>query len=954
MIGSTISHYVIEALLGQGGMGKVYRARDTVLNRTVAIKVLASKDVGDVESKRRLLREARAASALNHPNVVTIHSVEEAPDFEFIVMEHVSGAPLTIPSAGLPIDLAIEYAVQIAEALAAAHEAGVVHRDVKPANVMVSGTGHVKVLDFGIARRTVIEGEAATRQLSVDGTIAGPGVVTGTLGYLSPEQMAGQPASMRSDVFALGVVMFEMLTGRPAFTGDSTWAVMDAVVRGQPPTIQSLRKDVPVHFTQIVTRCLSKDPEARYPSAVELRDDLLALRAERAGKLPRARSRYTRSVIAIGAALGLLGSGALVWARVRESRLHWARDTALPEVSRLAAAGDHVEAYRLAQRALAAAPNDPQVNDAWIDLTTGVPITSDPPGADVAFRAYSGTDAGWIPLGRTPTTSRHPVGMMRWRITKDGYDPLEIAPDHPSFQAYLVPKGTTIPAMVYVPAGSFALESDNIEVDLPSYWIDKYEVTNRAFKEFMDRGGYRDQRFWREPFISHGRTLTWSEAVNEFRDKTGRMGPSTWELGSYPDGEDDWPVSGVSWYEAAAFAVYAGKQLPTVYHWDNASGAFGVFSEILHFSNFGGKGTARVGSSGGLGPYGTYDMAGNVKEWVWNETSGGRRYVLGGAFNETNYMFRDQDAQLPFDRRAGMGFRCLRQPSPLAPKLVAPIASLERDVATLKPVGDEVYEAYRHLYDYDQLPLEDRLDETDANNPHWRKERVSFRASYGNERILASVFVPTDAKPPYQAVVYFPGSDATWLESSREPWIQLLEFLMRSGRVVVYPVYQQTYERRVPVQRGQAFLRQISIQRGQDVRRTIDYLEKRPDIDRSRIAFYGVSLGAQLGPVYLAIEPRFRTGVLLSGGFETWDIPPETDPVNFAPRVKQPVLMVNGRDDFDLPYETAQVPMFRMLGTADADKRHAVLEGGHIPPRPQDVFKEILDWLDRYLGPVNK
>src|SRR5207237_5101412 len=374
----------------------------------------------------------------------------------------------------------------------------------------------------------------------------------------------------------------------------------------------------------------------------------------------------------------------------------------------------------------------------------------------------------------------------------------------------------------------------------------------------------------------------------------------------------------------------------------------------LGFSNYGVKGTLRVGSSGGLGPYGTYDMAGNVKEWVWNGAAGGRRYVLGGAFNEANYMFHDPDAQPPLERRAGMGFRCMLQPTALTPKLVAPIASLERDVAELKPVGDDVYEAYRHLYDYDALPLDSRVEEMDTSNPHWRRERVSFRASYGNERVLAAVFVPTNARPPYQAVVYFPGSDATRLESSRTPWIQFLEFIIRSGRVVVYPVYQQTYERRVPVQSGQGFLRQISIQRGQDVRRTIDYLETRSDIDRSRIAFYGVSLGAQLAPVYLAIEPRIRTGVLLSGGFETWTIPPETDPVNFVTHVKQPVLMVNGRDDFDLPYETAQIPMFRMLGTPVADKRHAVLEGGHIPPRPNDVFKEILDWLDRYLRQLTR
>ena len=189
--------------------------------------------------------------------------------------------------------------------------------------------------------------------------------------------------------------------------------------------------------------------------------------------------------------------------------------------------------------------------------------------------------------------------------------------------------------------------------------------------------------------------------------------------------------------------------------------------------------------------------------------------------------------------------------------------------------------------------------------------------------------------------------------SSRGAYTQWLQFVVRSGRAVAFPIYQQTYERR-RTSTGAGFLREISIQRGQDVRRTIDYLASRSDIDTTKIAFYGVSLGAQLAPVYLAVEPRLRTGVLLSGGFETWRIPPESDPVNFAPRVRQPVLMVNGREDFDLPYDTAQVPLFNTLGTPAADKRHAVLEGGHIPPRPQLVFKEILDWLDRYLGPVSR
>ena len=952
MLGSTLSHYVVEALLGEGGMGVVYRARDTVLNRTVAIKVLTTTATDDAESKRRLLNEARAASALNHSNIVTIYAIGQEREVDFIVMEHVSGAPLTVPVGGLPLDHAIDYACQMAGALAAAHEAGIIHRDIKPANLMIGSSGQVKVLDFGIARRTLLASNAETQSLTANATISVPGTIVGTVGYVSPEQVAGQPADTRSDVFSLGSVMFEMLTGTRAFPGDSAWAIVNQTLYHDPPPLEACRPEVPARLAKIVSRCLAKDPANRYLSARELYEDLLALRAERIAAASPARSRHARWAVAMGVLLALLGGGTLGLSHWRETRLQSAR-AAVPAISRLAAEGDIVGAYRLAQSTLKSAPEDSQVREAWNSVTRPLPVTSDPPGADVAFRAYSGLDEGWIPLGKTPVTQRRPLGLMRWRVTKDGYDPIEVAPNEGVPNFTLVPRGSSVPGMVYVPAGSYELESEGTTVDLPEYWLDKYEVTNREFKQFIDAGGYRNPQFWLQPFVKDGHTLSLEQALADFRDTTGRPGPSTWELGGYPDGQDDWPVSGVSWYEAAAYATYAGKRLPTVYHWFNASGASGVFSEILRFSNFG-KGTTRVASTGGLGPYGTYDMAGNVKEWCWNEVNHGRHYILGGAWNEAKYQFHDEDAQPPFERRAGFGFRCMLQHRALDANLLKPILTLERDPSTLKPVGDEVYQVYRHLYDYDSVPLDSQVEEIDDGNPHWRRERVSFRAAYGTERVPAYLFLPRGAPAPYQTVVYFPGSDAVILPSSRDMSLQFLEFIIRSGRAVIYPIYQQMYERRTNRPHGQNYLREISIQRGQDVRRTIDYLDTRPDIDHFRIAFYGLSLGAQLGPVYLAIEPRLRTGVLLSGGFETWQMPPEADPVNFTPRVKQPVLMVNGREDFDLPYTTAQVPMFRMLGTPPADKRHAVLEGGHLPPRPQDVYKEILDWLDRYLGRVGE
>jgi len=227
-------------------------------------------------------------------------------------------------------------------------------------------------------------------------------------------------------------------------------------------------------------------------------------------------------------------------------------------------------------------------------------------------------------------------------------------------------------------------------------------------------------------------------------------------------------------------------------------------------------------------------------------------------------------------------------------------------------------------------------------------------SAYGDERLPIHLFLPRNVEPPYQTVVYFPPSSAVYLRDSSKPSFPFADFIPKSGRALVYPVYQGTYERQFD-SHGPNDDRDWTIQTAKDLRRTIDYLETREDIDSDRLAYYGLSWGAYDGPLMTAIEPRFKASVLLAGGLytPTPDTPPETVAQSFAPRSTVPTLMINGRKDFRAPVETNIQPLFDMLGTPAEHKRLVLLDGGHVPASPNEVIRQVLDWLDLYLGPVD-
>jgi dienelactone hydrolase len=629
-------------------------------------------------------------------------------------------------------------------------------------------------------------------------------------------------------------------------------------------------------------------------------------------------------------------------------------------------AGKLLEAFDLAAKAERYLPEDAralaELRPLFSRLAT---IRSDPAGATVSWSAYTGTESDWRPLGQTPVTGvRVPAVFCRLRLEKEGYQPLL----HATFLAEelslrLDTAGSLPQDMVRVPASVFDMSLPGLdhlkEEPIGEFLIDRYEVTNRAYKRFMDGGGYRDRKYWKHTILSDGRVLPWEEAVARLTDRTGRTGPATWEAGNYPDGQGDYPVSGVSWYEAAAFAESVGKSLPTIYHWYTAAG-MRASTDIVPLSNVGSAGPAAVGSHRGLGPFGTYDMAGNVREWCWNSsTREGQRFVLGGGWNDPAYGFAsDAVTQPPFDRSTSNGFRCIRYLGETQDEAASArtIGVSFRDFFKERPSSDKEVQAFLRQYAYDQTPLGEKTISTDASAEGWTKEKVTFDAAHGGERVTAYLFLPKRAARPLQAVFVWPGDMGLQLPSSDTPQtLRLFDFIVKSGRAVIFPVFAGMYERRDGLEstlpNETAAYRDRVIRWVKEARRSVDYLETRPEIDVDRLAYFGHSWGGRLSGIALAADRRFKAAVLYVAGLRFPGSMPEVDPLNFVPRVRIPVIMLNGRYDHYFPVETAQRPMFVLLGTPDADKKWVVYEGGHFVPRDQ-LVRETLAWLDRYLGTV--
>ena len=645
---------------------------------------------------------------------------------------------------------------------------------------------------------------------------------------------------------------------------------------------------------------------------------------------------------------------------------------------------DFSEAYYLAKEIEKVIPENESLKECIKKSSVRINITSEPAGANVLVKLYSQPEFEWINLGVTPLDSvEMPIGALRWMIHKQGYDtvtaaaltikfgdlrtrsPLLVGQD---FHRKLDPKGLLPQGMLRVEGAPFSYG------DLPDFYIDQFEVTNQQYADFIKQGGYTNQRYWSALLDMMSLSDRWKEVVSTFTDSTGVPGPSTWRNGSYPTAQEHYPVSGISWYEAAAYAKFVGKELPTKDHWALAQGIskmivsayqLGGNAILAPFSNFHNKNPVAVGSLGGITPFGVHDMGGNVREWCWNETKLGK-FIRGGAWNDNPYMFKIPSQADPLDRSAFNGVRCVYYPS----KDSIPKTAFDwmeentpfHNQPLPEPVSEEEFARYRDFYEYDYEDVAAVIESTNYNENGWTLEKITLNAAYDNERVIAYLFLPDNAEPPFQTVIYGPGSGVFYQESSEDienyfEFQAFLRFYLKSGRAVLFPIVKESFER------GDEHSVEITYSKGRlytdfmtrvvkDYRRCLDYLETREEIDTDKLAFYGMSFGPFIGFRLGAVDSRIKTNIFYAGGLMAFGRP-ESNAAHFLPRINIPTLMINGRYDsnFNLDYEIKN--MYELLGTPAESKRLVLLDCDHLAPK-EDLVRETLSWLDQHFGKVTK
>jgi serine/threonine protein kinase/formylglycine-generating enzyme required for sulfatase activity len=960
MIDKTILHYNIISKIGEGGMGIVYKAEDTRLKREVAIKFLPNNFNVSDKDKQKLKTEAQIAAGLNHPNIATIYAIEESGDDTFIAMEYVKGKELKDVIR---------------------HKKGIIHRDIKSSNIMLSDDGRIRVMDFGLAH---IHG---------DPLLTKKGSTPGTTAYMSPEQLRGEEVDFRADIWSLGIVFFEMLTGQPPFHGNFDQAIIYSILHEKPKSLKKINHEIPDELEQIVFSCLEKDRKKRIQSAEDLLTQLKALQSQTSvsgiRKLSPSRVKISKTGLVaatiIAAVLIILAS----FLPIKKIFSPVNVDELTQQLNEMVLTRNYFGAYDLAKEYQNELKGDSLFKALSLFIYDTLSITTEPEGAKIFLKRFD-------PSGQNPDNKGEYAGVTPINnfliargdylvtLEKDGYAAIQrIASSYPIIKEYPVPRrGINISAkmlkkneidsnMVFVPGGEYTIVSWSL-FDLPfvklnDFHIDKYEVSNKDYKEFISSGGYLKKEFWKHPFIKDGKEIIWEEAMKLFVDRSQLPGPRSWVNQEFPEGKENYPVTDMTWYEAAAYAEFRGKSLPNVYQWEKAArnGAinyqgmslpWGVVYSMDNVSgriNFNGKGTEPVDKyEFGISAFGCYNMAGNVKEWCLNNSSNGYS-ITGGSWEDNYYLYGDFGSVPGFFSSNSLGFRCVKNILPVENDPAALFINKNFQIPAYKPVGESEYKRLATYYKYDKKPLNAKIIAREEKE-NWIEEKIEFDCPLG-DRITGFLFLPKNVREPFQTIVWDPhgavydlGAPANWTAEI------LFSGNIKSGRALFVivpkgsPSRKWEYGERWP-DFSTVLYRDRILHWVTEHRISLDYLSTRKEINMKKIAWIPTSQ-TDIGLIVPAVDNRINSIVLIACGIypESKTSLPEANPINFVGHYNKPTYFLYGKYDEVMPYNLIVAPFYKLLNNIKAVE---LVNSGHIPPIELRV-PLINKWLDESLGPV--
>jgi len=1000
--------YRILERLGEGGSATVYKAeKKGSLRQPVALKILKTS-LADEKAAFRFSIEQSTLATLNHPYVAAAHAAGESEEgFPYVVIEYVDGLPITVYCDDRELSLRdrLNLFCLVCEGVQHAHYKGIIHRDLKPSNILIQEIDHrpqPKIIDFGIAK-TVVPQSLSSRHATRDCELLG------TLEYMSPEQLSGQQQTVdtRSDIYALGVVLHELLTGRVPFAEQlaacPSLEHMLSMIRTQLPPkasdslptgpsaattaasrsttlselTRTLRKDVDC----IVAHALEKHRDDRYSSANSLRDDItrylqhqpilarpphflrrLILAAE------RNESRIRRSAFITGF-LAIFTVALLLWQSHHRANLLeeqqqqqvYVRTEVLPSIAALSRDGKNLSAFLQAREVQPFLANDAAFQRLWQQLHITASSEAVETGTAVSVRNTWDPEGHWHLLARAPFQDIPlPSGPLRVRLDRPGFVSRELQLHLPT--AFSSPAACRLIAQpddragsVWIPGNTTAGSGLTPPINA-AFWLDRTEVSNADYLEFVQAGGYENPTFWQTTlFVRDDAPLTFAEAMSLFVDQTGRPGPSTWRNGTFPNHAGAFPVSGVSWFEAAAYASYRAASLPTVHHWEWAASTDQPGIVAAQGNHMSGQ-PAPCGTTDAVGRFDARELAGNVREWCWNADEAGQRYSMGGDYLSPAYAFTSRLALSPWDRSPQNGFRCMQPAEGAGDNALLNTVPNGRQIIFEQPRIP--FEQLERWYTYDRHtpldPMVVREATALAERPQLQHEIVEITTAYGDGRFQLHLLFPQGLQGPAETIVFAPGINA-W--NSGGPFrFQNSPYyfpLAEHGRIICFPVYEGTFDRWPGKTLQQQFrehpiaARDDYLRVSKDISRAVDYLLTRPDVSAEKLIYFGLSNGAQRGPMLLSTDSRLQAGILFAGGYSGWHMShPEIHLYQFTPHVTQPILMINGADDHVYPVNSSQKPMFLDLGSDQKD--HVLLAGGHLPPA-EEVCEVIEQWLtDRF------